>query len=140
MIKYVLVTLAFVVCSNAVFSQTDEKGIVLGLERSAADAFSKHNLVFLNAVFADNISVVGTNGGIVTKEQLVQSAQNIYSATVNSMTVRIEGVTAIVTGIGTAGGKDNNGNAYTSAIRFTDILLKTKGQWQIIARQETIIV
>lgn len=137
--KQALIIIAMIVCSNVVFSQTDEKGIVLGLERSTADAFTKHNLVFLTAVFADNANIISANGEIITKQQLLQLVQNVNSATVSDMQVRIENNVAVVTGTAIETGKDNNGNPYSNKMRFTDVLLKTKGNWQIIASQVTAI-
>jgi len=136
--KHLLFSLLLIVCCNTVFGQTDEKGIVLGLERSAADAFSKHNVVFLTSAYADNAHVVNTNGEVITKPQLLQSVENLTSASLSEMDVRIESNVAIVTGINTITGKDDNGN-YSHKMRFTDVLLKTKGKWQIIASQSTTI-
>ncbi len=138
--KQIFMTLVLATCFMAGFGQTDEKGIVLGVERSTAGAFSKHDLVYLNAVLADNVTIITSEGNVITKEQFVQTAQNVFSATVDEMKVRLEGgVIAIVTGISTMAGKDGNGNAFTGKTRYTDILLKTKGQWQIISRQLTTI-
>src|SRR5258705_13387886 len=97
--KKVIFTIATIVCCNAVFSQTDEKGIVLGFERSTADAFTKHNLVFLTAAYADNIHIITATGDVITKQELLQSMQNMTSATLSEMQVRIENYVAIVTGI-----------------------------------------
>lgn len=138
MIKQVLFTILTVVCCNNVFSQSDEKANILAVERSTADAFTKHNLVFLNSIFSDDINVITATGEIVNKQQLLQSVQNVNSATVSGMLVKIEGNIAIVTGTETETGKDNVGT-YSITMRFTDILQKTKGQWQIIASQATVI-
>jgi hypothetical protein len=136
--KQIIFTIIIIVCCNSVFSQTDEKGIVLGIERSTADAFTKHNLTFLTSIFADNINVITATGEIVNKEQLLRSVQNVNSVTVSNMQVRIENNIAIVTGLAMETGKDDNG-VYSNKLRFTDVLLRTKGQWQIIASQATAI-
>ena len=127
--------LTFIFCAQA-FCQTDEKGIVLGIERSAADAFTKHNVVFLTAAYADNAQLTSATGTVITKQQLIQSVERMTSCALSEMQVRIEGNVAIVTGLATISGKDDNGN-YLNKNRFTDVLLKTKGQWQIIASQAT---
>ena len=136
--KQIIFTIITIVCCNSVFSQTDEKGIVLGLERSTADAFTKHNLVFLTSIFADNINVITATGDIINKQQLLESVQNVNSVTVSNMQVRIENNIAVVTGIAMETGKDDNG-VYSNKMRFTDVLLRTKGQWQIISSQATVI-
>jgi len=121
-----------------VFSQTDEKGIVLGIERSAADAFTKHNLVFLTSAYADNVHITTATGEVITKQQMLHSVENMTSASLSEMQVSIENNVAIVTGIKMTTGKNDNG-AYSDKMRFTDTLLKTKGQWQIIASRATPI-
>jgi len=131
-------TILTLISCNAVFSQTDDKGIVLGFERSVTDAFTKHNPVVLTSAYADNIRIITANGELISREQMIQSMQNVNSATVSEMQARIESNVAIITGIKTISGKTENG-AFSNKLRFTDILLKTKGQWQIIASQSTAI-
>ena len=137
--KYLLAIILMILSVNAVFAQTDDKGLVLGFERSTADAFTKHNLPLLTAVFADNATIIAATGELVTKAQVLEGVRFVYSRTVSDMQVRIEGLTAVVTGIAAETGKDINSVAYSFKVRYTDVLLRTKGQWQIIARQETYV-
>lgn len=124
------------VCSIAAFSQNDDKANVLAVERSAANAFTKHDVVALNTAFADDATVISATGDVLTKQQIMQSVQSINSVTVSDLQVRIEGYTAIVTGVEDETGRNDNG-AYQNKMRFTDVLLKTKGVWKIIASQAT---
>jgi ketosteroid isomerase-like protein len=134
--KHVLLFVLTVVLSTAVFSQSDEKANILAAEKSTADAFTKHNVVFLNAVFADDATVVTAKGEIVNKQQLMQAVPSINSVVVSDMQVKIKGTIAIVTGIELETGK-NDAGAYSNKYRFTDVLEKVKGQWQITASQAT---
>ena len=138
MIKRLLFTISTLIICTAIFSQNDEKANVLAVERNAANAFTKHDVVALNSIFADDVSIISATGAILTKQQLLQAVQNVNSATVSDMQVRIEGYIAIVTGTETETGSDNNG-AYSNKLRFTDVLEKTKGVWKIIASQATAV-
>jgi ketosteroid isomerase-like protein len=138
MIKKILLAVIVVACSVAAFSQNDDKANVLAVERNAANAFTKHDVVALNTAFADDATIISATGEILTKQQILQAVQSINSVTVSDMQVRIEGYTAIVTGVENETGRNDNG-AYENKMRFTDVLLKTKGVWKIIASQATAI-
>jgi ketosteroid isomerase-like protein len=136
--KHVLFFILTAIISSAAYSQNDEKANVLATEKSTADAFTKHNVVFLNAVFADDVSIITAKGETVNKQQLMQAVNSINSVVVSDMQVKIKGTTAIVTGIELETGKSDAG-AYSNKYRFTDVLEKVKGQWQITATQATSI-
>jgi ketosteroid isomerase-like protein len=138
MMKKFLVTFLTLVLFTAVFSQNDDKANVLAVERNAANAFTKHDVVVLNSVFSDDVNIISATGALENKQQLLQAVQNINSVTVSDMQVRIEGYIAIVTGVALETGKDNNG-VYSNKLRFTDVLEKTKGVWKIIASQATAV-
>jgi ketosteroid isomerase-like protein len=138
MIKKILLAVIITTCTVAAFSQNDDKANVLAVERSAANAFTKHDVVALNNAFADDATIISATGAILTKQQIMQAVQSINSVTVSDMQVRIEGYTAIVTGVENETGRNDNG-AYENKMRFTDVLLKTKGVWKIIASQATAI-
>ena len=138
MMKQTIFLLATLFICNAIFSQSDEKANVLAVERGAANAFTKHNVVYLNQVFTDDASIISPKGQIITKQQIMQYVQNINSVTVSDMQVNIKGTIAIVTGVQTETGK-NDAGVYSNKSRFTDVLEKIKGQWFIIASQATIM-
>src|ERR1700759_1617018 len=97
--KKILISISVFACCISAFSQNDDKANVLSVERNAANAFTKHDVVALNVVFADNANIISANGSILNKQQIMQSVQSINSVTVSDMQVRIEGYTAIVTGV-----------------------------------------
>ncbi len=136
--KKILITVSVFVCSISAFSQNDDKANVLAVERNTANAFTKHDVVALNAAFADDANVISANGSVLNKQQIMQSVQSINSVTLSDLQVRIEGYTAIVTGVENETGRNDNG-AYENKMRFTDVLLKTKGVWKIIASQATLV-
>ena len=138
MIKKFLITFLSFVFFTAVFSQNDDKANVLAVERNAANAFTKHDVVVLNSVFSDDVNIISATGALENKQQLLQAVQNVNSVTVSDMQVRIEGYIAIVTGVALETGKNDNG-VYSNKLRFTDVLEKTKGVWKIIASQATAV-
>jgi ketosteroid isomerase-like protein len=138
MIKPVLIIFLNLVFFTTAFSQNDEKANVLAVERNAANALTKHDVVALNSIFSDDVNIISATGAVVNKQQLFQAVQNVNSATVSDMQVRIEGYIAIVTGIVLETGKDING-VYSNKLRFTDVLAKSKGVWKIIASQATAV-
>lgn len=134
--KHALFIIATIVCCNTAFSQNDEKANVLAVERSTADAFTKHNVPYLSQVFTDDATIITPKGESVTKQQMFQYVSNINSVVVSDMQVKIKGIIAIVTGVETETGK-NEAGVYTGKYRFTDVLEKIKGQWFITASQAT---
>jgi len=57
----------------------------------------------------------------------------------SDMNARVEGNTAVVTGINHVKGRDDKGVAFDRRVRFTDVFLKKDGRWQVIATQGTLI-
>jgi ketosteroid isomerase-like protein len=55
------------------------------------------------------------------------------------MDIRMDGNTAIVTGVFRTKGKDEKGVAYDRKIRFTDTWIKRDGRWQAWATAGSII-
>ena len=137
MIKQTIFFISALIFCNMAFSQNDDKANVLAVERNTADAFTKHNLANINTAFADDASIINAKGELITKQQLMQYVSNINSVVVSDMQAKIKGTIAIVTGTETETGKDNSGSAYSNKSRFTDVLEKVKGQWQITASQAT---
>lgn len=136
MIKQTFLIIAIACISTAAFSQNDEKANVLAVERSLADAFTKHNAVYITSIFTEDATIITPAGELINKQQLIKYIPNINSVVVSEMQVKVKGITAIVTGIQTETGKNESG-VYTGKYRFTDVLEKVKGQWQITASQLT---
>jgi ketosteroid isomerase-like protein len=136
MIKQSLLLTAALIFTVAAFSQNDEKANVLAIERNTADAFTKHNAIYINQVFTDDATIVTSKAELINKQQLIQYMPNINSVVVSDMVVKILGATAIVTGVETETGK-NDAGVYTAKYRYTDVLQKVKGNWMIVASQAT---
>jgi len=135
--KQVLFFIAAIAFCNVVFCQNDETANVLAVERGTADAFTKHNALYINTAFSDNATIITPKGEIVGKQQLIQYLPNINSVVVSDMKVTVKGTMAVVIGVQVETGKDASGSAYSNKCRFMDVLEKVKGAWQIISSQAT---
>ena len=136
MMKQALLIIAIACTSHVAFSQNDEKANILAVERSTADALTKHNAMYINTVFTDDATIITPDGALINKQQLIQYLPKINSVVFSDMQVKTKGIIAIVTGIQTETGK-NDAGVYTGKYRFTDVLEKVKGQWFITASQLT---
>ena len=93
------------------------------------------------APFASDVS--SRTGGIETKAQAVASAKSSKTTyeliELSDLAVRVEGSTAVVTGVNHVRGKDDQGKAFDRRVRFTDTFIKLDGRWQVWATQGTNI-
>jgi len=60
-------------------------------------------------------------------------------AELSEMNVRVDGNTAVVTGINHVKGRDEKAQPYDFRVRFTDTFIKRDGRWQVWATQGTRI-
>lgn len=61
------------------------------------------------------------------------------SLELSDLRVRIEGNTAVVTGVNSSKGRDEKGLPFDRRSRFTDVFVKRDGRWQVLATQGTVI-
>ena len=137
MIKRIICIMLMAATVNAAFSQNDDKANVLAVERNVADAFSKHSIPTLLAIFTDDATIITPSGQLITKQQLQHRAQPINGLTLSDMQVKIKGNIAIVTGMQTETGKDASCGPYSLKSYFTDVLERKNGAWLITASQAT---
>jgi ketosteroid isomerase-like protein len=128
------------VVSNAGHPMTDE--MILGyLEHDWNDAVIKKDKSWFDKYYAADFTSVGSKDG-----KLRDKAEDIATlndpggdewAELSELDVRIEGRTAIVTGVNHVKGKDDKGVPYDVRSRFTDTWIKRDGRWQAWATQGT---
>ncbi|MDQ3042576.1 MAG: nuclear transport factor 2 family protein, partial [Acidobacteriota bacterium] len=63
----------------------------------------------------------------------------VESAELSDLDIRIEGGTAIVTGVNRLKGRDEKNQSFDIRVRFTDTFVKRDGRWQVWATQATSI-
>ncbi len=106
---------------------------------------------YINRVFswfeknfaADYSNVASRDGKIFTKDEDIADSKNDKSrpesAELSEINVRVDGNTAIVTGVNHVKGRDEKNQPFDYRLRFTDTYIKNDGAWQVWATQGTRI-
>lgn len=121
-----------------------DAGQLLYMEMEWSDADQKGNTAWFERNLADDYyGVSSTTGKLNTKAEEVAEIRNrkevIESAVSSDMDVRVEGNTALVTGVYRLTGRDEKGQPMDRRIRYTDVYVKRDGRWQVLASQGTPI-
>jgi ketosteroid isomerase-like protein len=90
--------------------------------------------------FADDFTAIHSNGKLVTKAQEIDNVKtgNIKWATVDQhdRKIRVFGDTAVVVALASSTGTVG-GNPYSGDFRTTQVWVKQKGNWKMVAFQST---
>ncbi|MFL6467887.1 MAG: nuclear transport factor 2 family protein [Pyrinomonadaceae bacterium] len=141
-----IVTFAIWVCSAFVYGQTTSVGSktsraeaeLMQIEREIGDANVRRDRAFFERLEAEEFIFTDSGGGLTTKAEDVGSFDKpagetkLASYVPDEMKVSIYGNTAVVAGRVTSTYKSPKGEAVVRS-RFTDVFVKTKGRWQIVA-------
>jgi ketosteroid isomerase-like protein len=130
---------AWQVVSNA-GHPLDERTALLYMERDWNQAEMKQDAAWFERTLADEYSGVDARTGKpTTKGQVVADIKTAAtaSADLSGLDVKLQGDTAVVTGLTHNKGKDEKGVAFDRKIRFTDVWVKRDGRWQILSSHGT---
>lgn len=121
-----------------------DEGQLLYIEREWNDADRKHDVAWFDRNYAGAATDVSSRtGALSTKAEVIAAVKNDKSVAdsleLSDMNVRVEGNTAVVTGINHVRGRDDKGQAFDRRFRFTDVFVKRDGRWQVMATQGTMI-
>jgi ketosteroid isomerase-like protein len=112
---------------------------LMQMERDWTDAVLKKDTAALGKILADDWVGLGPSGASTKAQSLAElksGDMKVESQTLGEMKVRVFGEVAIVTGSddekSSYKGKDTSGHYV-----WTDVFVKTKGQWQAVASQGT---
>ncbi len=131
------------VVSNAGHAMDD--AMTLGyMEHDWNDAAVKKDKGWFDKNYAaDYTSVSSKDGSLTNKEQDIADTMKATGGDdwnqLSGLNIRIDGNTAIVTGVNHVKGKDDKGVAYDLNVRFTDTWIKRDGHWLAWATQGTRI-
>jgi len=133
----------WLVVSNA-GSGLDEYDVVWYLEQDWNNAFWKRDKAWFESNFApDFVNISGSSGETTDKNEEIASImgdKNTYDLVeTTGVETRIEGNTALVTGIFHLKGKDEKGAAFDNKIRYTDAWVKRDGRWVALNSQGTMM-
>jgi ketosteroid isomerase-like protein len=122
----------------------DDRDVLAYMERDWNDASVKHDPTWVERNYAfDATDIRSRTGAIMTKAQAVADARSdkssLQSLDLSDLDIRVEGNTAIVTGINRVVGRDAQGKPMDRRVRFTDVFIKRDGRWQVWSTQGTAI-
>ena len=121
-----------------------DEGQLLYMEREWNDADRKHDAAWFERNYSNEATDISSRtGALSTKAQVVAAVRDdktqMDAMELSDMNVRVEGNTAVVTGINHVRGRDDKGEAFDRRYRFTDVFVKRDGRWLIMATQGTQI-
>jgi ketosteroid isomerase-like protein len=122
---------------------TEQEDHLYQLEQRIIRAWLDNDRETINAILADDWTVIDPSGRVLTKAQVMEEAfesgtRKIESGTIDEVKVRTFGEFAVVTGRTTAAG-NYQGNSFSVTLRFTDVCVKRGADWQVVASQGTLI-
>ena len=114
------------------------------MENDWVNAIKNRDTAWLEKNYAPDYTEVGfTDGNVVNKGDsmaALKSDKTVFEdMNLSDLNIRIEGNTAIVTGVNWMKGKDGEGKPFETKYRFTDTFIKRDGRWQAWATQATMI-
>lgn len=122
----------------------DDYGVLMYMEHDWNNAYVKRDASwFERNLAADYSGISSGNARIYTKaaeiDELKTDKSVNESAELSEMNIRIDGSTAIVTGINHVKGRDDKNQPMNYRLRFTDTFIKRDGRWQVWSSQGTRI-
>lgn len=122
----------------------DDYAVLWYLEQDWNDASPKRDKAWFEKNYAADFSSVSSTSGKLSNKaediaELMNDKGTVELTETTDMNIRIDGKTAVVTGIYRTKGKDEKGAAYDRKIRFTDTWIKRDGRWQAWATAGAII-
>lgn len=122
---------------------TQESDQLNELQQRLIRAWVEHDRETVNAILADDWTVIDPTGRVLTKAQVLEEGfesgtRKIESGTIDEVKVRLLGEVAVVTGRTIATGS-YQGTSVSVKLRFTDVCVKRGDDWQVVSSQATLI-
>lgn len=119
-------------------------GQLLYIEHEWNDASKNKDVAWFERNYADNATDISSRtGALHSKAEEIASMKTdktvLDSLELSDLNVRVEGDTAVVTGVNRVRGRDDKGQSFDRKTRFTDVFVKRDGRWQVLATQGTVI-
>lgn len=135
--RFAMLSLLFLF-ATASFSQSKTEKAIQNLERQRFEAMTTKDIAFLKNVLADDLSYTHSNGLTEDKtahlENIRTGKLQYRSIQPEEMKLRIHRRSAIGTGIVNVTGVLNE-KEFTIKLRYTDVYVKEKGKWRLVAWQ-----
>ena len=122
---------------------TEQTDVIAELEQRIAQAWVNRDRAALEAILAPEWSVTDPSGHVLTRQQVLQQTfdsadRRIDTMTVDDVEVRLYGDTAVATGRTRATG-NYRGTAAVVVLRFTDVVVRRDGVWQVVASHGSFV-
>ena len=122
----------------------DDYGVLMYMEHDWNAADMKRDTNWFEKNFAaDYSSVSSRTAKIATKSEDLADMKTDKSVTewndLSNINIRIDGNTAVVTGVVHSKGRDDKNQPFDRRVSFTDTFIKRDGRWQVWATQGTRI-
>jgi len=122
----------------------DDYGVLMYMEHDWNTADRNKDMGWFEKNFAaDYSSVSSRTGKIANKSEDLADMKADKAVTewndLSNMNIRVDGNTAVVTGVVHSKGRDDKNQAFDRRVSFTDTYIKRDGRWQVWATQGTRI-
>ena len=122
----------------------DDQGVLAYMEREWNDASVKRDVAWFERNYASDMTEISSRtGALANKSQAIADVRTdksvLQSLDLSDLNVRVEGNSAVVTGVNRVVGRDPEGKPIDRRVRFTDVFIKRDGRWQVWATQGTTI-
>ena len=120
----------------------DDYGVIWYMEQDWNDAVWHKDRAWFEKNYASDFTSIGSaNARLMNKAEDIDDTVNDKSTydlvSTTDMDIRMDGRTAIVTGVFRLKGKDEKGAAFDRKIHYTDVWIKRDGRWQAWSSQGT---
>jgi ketosteroid isomerase-like protein len=114
------------------------------MEMDWINAVKSRDFDWMDKNYASDFTEVSfMTGAVANKQQSIEGMRadkTVFDVMeVSELNIRIDGNSAIVTGLGHGRGKMGDGKPFDIKLRFTDAFIKREGRWQIWASSATMI-
>jgi ketosteroid isomerase-like protein len=122
----------------------DDAGVLAYMEREWNEAARTRDRAWFERNYAyDATDISSRTGAIMNKTQAANDAatdkSELKSLELSDLDIKVEGNSAVVTGVNRVIGRDADGKPMDRRSRFTDTYIKRDGRWQVWATQGTTI-
>ena len=144
--KHVAAMIVVIAALPAAARHASAEAEILAAQEEARQALLRSDVGALERLWGDEFTSITASGQIRTKAQLLEafkSGQIKYqSLEYDELKVRTYGDTALMTGRAHGAGVRNGVQLPASphGTRFTQILVKRRGRWKLVAHQATTVV
>lgn len=143
MLKPGFITLAAILIHSPGYARSpapDERAEIIRLEDAWRQARIDRDLPFLDHFYAKDMRIQWLDGSLLSRSESIARFRRDDSTTDyirhGPLDVMLSGDIAVVTGVDHVGGR-TGGQYGEMRVRFTDILVKRDGRWQLLLHHAT---